>query len=122
MTDLNHELPAIGFLAGVSAEHRAFLATHGRFLHPRHGEELIHQDSRNGLDLAGGGSIGDSPESASMEHRQLGECAKSHQFSAPTGRKITAQGIALGTGSPSPIQALKGRHRMVTAAAPAGRI
>lgn len=41
MTDLNHELPAIGFLADVSAEHRAFLATYGRFLRPQAGTELI---------------------------------------------------------------------------------
>jgi CRP-like cAMP-binding protein len=41
MTDLNHELPAIGFLAEVADEHRAFLATYGRFLRPKQGDVLI---------------------------------------------------------------------------------
>ncbi|MCX6876479.1 MAG: cyclic nucleotide-binding domain-containing protein [Verrucomicrobia bacterium] len=35
------ELPAIGFLAEVAAEHRAFLACFGKFLRPRTGEVLI---------------------------------------------------------------------------------
>lgn len=41
MSDLTHELPAIGFLAEVPAEHRAFLAGYGRFLRPQPGEVLI---------------------------------------------------------------------------------
>lgn len=36
-----HELPAVGFLADVSSEHRAFLACFGRFLRPEPGERLI---------------------------------------------------------------------------------
>jgi len=35
------ELPAIGFLADVSSEHRAFLACFGRFLRPKNGDILI---------------------------------------------------------------------------------
>lgn len=41
MTDLTHELPAIGFLAEVPAEHRTFLAGYGRFLRPQPGDVLI---------------------------------------------------------------------------------
>jgi len=35
------ELPACGFLAEVSAEHRAFLACYGKFLRPKTGDVLI---------------------------------------------------------------------------------
>ncbi len=35
------ELPAVGFLADVSSEHRAFLACFGKFLRPASGEILI---------------------------------------------------------------------------------
>ncbi len=35
------ELPAVGFLADVSSEHRAFLACFGKFLRPENGEILI---------------------------------------------------------------------------------
>ena len=35
------ELPAVGFLADVSTEHRAFLACFGKFLRPQNGEILI---------------------------------------------------------------------------------
>lgn len=35
------ELPAVGFLADVSSEHRAFLAGYGKFLRPEAGEMLI---------------------------------------------------------------------------------
>ncbi|MBN8460119.1 MAG: cyclic nucleotide-binding domain-containing protein [Verrucomicrobia bacterium] len=41
MSNLQQELPAIGFLAEVSSEHRSFLATFGRFLRPQSGEVLI---------------------------------------------------------------------------------
>jgi len=37
------ELPAIGFLAEVSSEHRSFLACFGRFLRPAVGDILIHE-------------------------------------------------------------------------------
>jgi CRP/FNR family transcriptional regulator, cyclic AMP receptor protein len=35
------ELPAVGFLADVSSEHRAFLACFGKFLRPQQGDTLI---------------------------------------------------------------------------------
>lgn len=35
------ELPAIGFLAEVSSEHRSFLACFGKFLRPQSGDTLI---------------------------------------------------------------------------------
>ena len=35
------ELPAIGFLSGISSEHRSFLACFGRFLRPNNGDVLI---------------------------------------------------------------------------------
>jgi len=37
------ELPAVGFLADVSSEHRAFLACFGRFLRPSSGDVLIKE-------------------------------------------------------------------------------
>ncbi|MCX6864807.1 MAG: cyclic nucleotide-binding domain-containing protein [Verrucomicrobia bacterium] len=37
------ELPAIGFLAEVSLEHRAFLACFGKFLRPQNGDMLIKE-------------------------------------------------------------------------------
>lgn len=37
------ELPAIGFLADVSLEHRAFLTAFGRFYRPKKGEAFIHE-------------------------------------------------------------------------------
>ena len=37
------ELPAIGFLSELSAEHREFLACFGRFLRPENGEILIQE-------------------------------------------------------------------------------
>jgi CRP/FNR family cyclic AMP-dependent transcriptional regulator len=37
------ELPAVGFLADVTSEHRAFLACFGRFLRPNSGDVLIKQ-------------------------------------------------------------------------------
>jgi len=40
------ELPAIGFLAEVSPEHRAFLACFGKFLRPQNGEVLITEGER----------------------------------------------------------------------------
>ena len=40
------ELPAIGFLADVSAEHRSFLACFGRFLRPESGDVLITEGER----------------------------------------------------------------------------
>jgi CRP-like cAMP-binding protein len=40
------ELPAIGFLADVSSEHRSFLACFGRFLRPRNGDVLIAEGDR----------------------------------------------------------------------------
>ena len=45
------ELPAIGFLSEVPAEHRAFLTSFGKFLRPSNGDVLIeqgtHQDTLN---------------------------------------------------------------------------
>lgn len=41
MSALQHKLPAIGFLAEVSAEHLSFLASHGRFLDLHPGDVLI---------------------------------------------------------------------------------
>lgn len=38
------ELPAIGFLADVTSEHRAFLACFGKFLRPEAGEIIISED------------------------------------------------------------------------------
>ncbi len=35
------ELPALGFLSEVSSEHRAFLASFGKFLRPRKGDVFI---------------------------------------------------------------------------------
>ena len=40
------ELPAIGFLADVSSEHRSFLACFGRFLRPNPGDVLIAEGDR----------------------------------------------------------------------------
>lgn len=40
------ELPAIGFLADVSSEHRAFLACFGRFLRLNNGDILITEGER----------------------------------------------------------------------------
>ena len=40
------ELPAIGFLADVSSEHRSFLACFGRFLRPQPGDVLISEGDR----------------------------------------------------------------------------
>jgi CRP-like cAMP-binding protein len=40
------ELPTIGFLAEVSAEHRSFLACFGRFLRPQNGDILIQEGER----------------------------------------------------------------------------
>ena len=37
------ELPAIGFLADVAPEHRAFLACFGKFHRPENGEVLIKE-------------------------------------------------------------------------------
>ena len=44
------ELPALGFLAEVSSEHRSFLACFGRFLRPNSGDVLIQEgDSQEAL-------------------------------------------------------------------------
>lgn len=44
------ELPAIGFLACLSEEHRSFLSCFGRFLRPAAGDVLIHEgDSQTSL-------------------------------------------------------------------------
>lgn len=40
------ELPAIGFLAEVSNEHRAFLACFGKFIRPQNGEVIIAEGDR----------------------------------------------------------------------------
>jgi CRP/FNR family cyclic AMP-dependent transcriptional regulator len=42
-SSIESELPAVGFLADVSPEYRAFLACFGRFLRPASGEILIHE-------------------------------------------------------------------------------
>lgn len=52
------ELPAVGFLAAVSAEHRAFLACFGKFLRPHTGEVLIAEgDSQESLYLVLAGAL-----------------------------------------------------------------
>lgn len=40
------ELPAVGFLAEVSLEHRAFLACFGKFLRPKNGDVVIAEGAR----------------------------------------------------------------------------
>jgi CRP-like cAMP-binding protein len=37
------ELPAVGFLDGISSEHRAFLACFGKFIRPQHDDVLIKE-------------------------------------------------------------------------------
>lgn len=52
------ELPAVGFLAGVSAEHRAFLTSFGRFVRPRNGETFIDAGSpQDALNLVLSGTL-----------------------------------------------------------------
>ena len=52
------ELPAIGFLAEVSHEHRAFLACFGRFLRPQNDEIIIKQgDSQESLYMILAGTL-----------------------------------------------------------------
>ena len=38
-----HELPAIGFLSDLDADHRAFLASFGSFVRPQSGDALIEE-------------------------------------------------------------------------------
>lgn len=53
-----NELPATGFLADVSAEHRAFLACFGKFLRPQHGDILITEgESQEALYLILSGTV-----------------------------------------------------------------
>lgn len=52
------ELPAIGFLTDVSAEHRAFLASFGKFARPQTGEHFIDEGTRQeSLSLILAGSL-----------------------------------------------------------------
>ena len=52
------ELPAIGFLAKVSPEHRAFLACFGRFIRPQTDEVLIKQgDTQESLYMILAGTL-----------------------------------------------------------------
>ena len=52
------ELPAVGFLSGVSAEHRGFLACFGKFLRPRSGDILISEgDAQESLYLILSGTL-----------------------------------------------------------------
>lgn len=52
------ELPDVGFLADVSAEHRAFLTSFGRFLRPRNGETFIAEGSpQDSLSLVLAGTL-----------------------------------------------------------------
>lgn len=52
------ELPAVGFLADVSPEHRAFLACFGRFLRPAPEEVLIKEgDSQESLYMVLAGTL-----------------------------------------------------------------
>jgi CRP/FNR family cyclic AMP-dependent transcriptional regulator len=53
-----NEVPAVGFLAGVSAEHRAFLACFGRFIRPLPGEVIIREgDAQESLYTILGGTL-----------------------------------------------------------------
>jgi CRP-like cAMP-binding protein len=57
-SSLNSELPAVGFLAEVSPEHRAFLACFGRFLRPQTDDILIKQgDSQESLYMILAGTL-----------------------------------------------------------------
>lgn len=52
------ELPDLGFLSGVSSEHRAFLACFGKYLRPQSGEVLISEgDSQESLYLILSGTL-----------------------------------------------------------------
>jgi CRP-like cAMP-binding protein len=52
------ELPAVGFLAGVSSEHRAFLACFGRFIRPQTDDVLIKEgDSQEALYMILAGTL-----------------------------------------------------------------
>ncbi len=52
------ELPAVGFLAEVSSEERAFLACFGKFVRPQAGDVLIAEgDSQDSLFLILSGSL-----------------------------------------------------------------
>ena len=52
------ELPDVGFLSGVSPEHRAFLACFGKFVRPQAGDVLISEgDSQESLYLVLSGSL-----------------------------------------------------------------
>jgi CRP-like cAMP-binding protein len=52
------ELPAIGFLADVSPEHRAFLACFGRFLRPQADDVIIQEgDSQESLHMILSGTL-----------------------------------------------------------------
>lgn len=62
------ELPAVGFLADVPAEHRAFLTGFGKFCRPHNGDEFIAEgSSQESLSLVLAGtlhvvsSVGDRP-------------------------------------------------------------
>lgn len=52
------EIPPLGFLAGVSAEHRAFLTGFGRFDRPEKGLPYIHEGStQNSISLVLEGTL-----------------------------------------------------------------
>lgn len=69
------ELPAIGFLADILPEHRAFLACFGRFLRPEDGECLITEGERQEslfVILAGSVHIVSTAEDRQMLLARLG--------------------------------------------------
>ena len=52
------ELPAVGFLAEIPAEHRAFLTSFGKFLRPHNGEVFIAEGSaQESLNLVLAGTL-----------------------------------------------------------------
>ena len=62
------ELPAIGFLAQVSSEHRSFLACFGRFLRPKTGDILIKEgDPQESLYVILAGTLHIVSESAERQ-------------------------------------------------------
>jgi CRP-like cAMP-binding protein len=70
------ELPAIGFLADVSSEHRSFLACFGKFLRPQSGDILIAEgDAQESLYviLSGTLHIVSSPGDRQMLLASFGE-------------------------------------------------
>jgi CRP-like cAMP-binding protein len=95
------ELPAIGFLADVSAEHRSFLACFGRFLRPQNGDILIAEgDCQESLYVILSGTL--HVVSAAAERQVLlatlgeGDCLGEINLFDPATASATA--IARGSG------------------------